>query len=131
MVAAAVSESRCVDGVHDPVPASPARIRRTLRTAFAQWGLSTDTTENALLVVEELVANAVDHARTPFRLTVDHIGTALRVTVRDGDAGALHLSPFSARAPRGRGLQMIDALTSRWGWDRTSGGKTVWAVVPT
>jgi anti-sigma regulatory factor (Ser/Thr protein kinase) len=131
VAAAAVPVSRCIDGVHDPVPAAPARIRRTLRTTFAQWGLSLDTTENALLVVEEMVANAVDHARTPFRLTVDHTGAALHVTVWDGDPGTLHLRPFSTRAARGRGLQMIDALTSRWGWDRTAGGKTVWAVLPT
>jgi anti-sigma regulatory factor (Ser/Thr protein kinase) len=130
MVAAAAPVSRSVDGVHEPVPTSPTRIRRALRAAFAQWELSTEAAENALLVVEELVANAVDHARTPFRLTVDHTGPALRITVRDGCPGPLHVPPFSPRAARGRGLQMIQALTSIWGWNRTASGKTVWAVLP-
>jgi anti-sigma regulatory factor (Ser/Thr protein kinase) len=139
MVAAAVQESRFFDAVHEPLATTPGRIRRTLRAAFAQWELPYDAAENALLVVEELVANVVDHARTPFRLTVNHEsnheatdqpGAALRITVRDGSPGPLHLRPFSARAARGRGLQMIDALTSRWGCERTAGGKTVWALIP-
>jgi sigma-B regulation protein RsbU (phosphoserine phosphatase) len=134
MVAAAVQASRCVDTVHEPVVSSPTTIRRGLRTVFAQWDLPTEAAENALMVVEELVANAVDHARTPFRLTVDHVlaghTPTLRIAVRDECPQPLNVRPFSAQAVRGRGLQMIEALTSRWGWDRTLGGKTVWAVLP-
>ena len=126
----AVQESRSVDAVHEPLDTTPGRIRRTLRAAFAQWELPADAAENALLVVEELVANVVDHARTPFRLTVDHTGPSLRITVRDGSPRAPHVRPLSASAARGRGMQMIYALTSRWGCDRTAAGKTVWALVP-
>jgi anti-sigma regulatory factor (Ser/Thr protein kinase) len=128
MVAALVHGSRYVD-VAEPVASSPARIRRGLRTLLAQWEVPAEAAENALMVVEELVANAVDHARTPFRLTVDHTGPYLRIVVRDQCPQPLHVRPFSASAPRGRGLQMIEALTSRWGCDRTAGGKAVWAVV--
>ena len=139
MVAAAVQASRYVDAVHEPLATTPGRIRRTVRAAFAQWDLPSDAAETALLVVEELVANVVDHARTPFRLTVNHEadhaaaghpGPALRITVRDGSPAAVHLRPFGARAARGRGLQMIDALATRWGCERTAGGKTVWALIP-
>ena len=130
MVAAAVQKSRCVDAVHEPAVTSPATIRRGLRSVFAQWDLPAEATEKALMVVEELVANTVDHARTPFRLTVDHVGPDLRIAVRDGCAQPVHVRPVSTQARRGRGLQMIDALTSRWGCDRTPAGKTVWAVLP-
>ena len=135
MVAAAVLTSRCVDDVHEPLVSSPARIRRLLRAVFAQWELPVEAAENALLVVEELVANVVDHARTPFRLTVDHLlgehaRPTLRIVVRDGCPQPPDPRPFSAHAPRGRGLQMIEALTSRWGCDHTTAGKTVWAVLP-
>jgi anti-sigma regulatory factor (Ser/Thr protein kinase) len=134
MVAALKPRSRYVD-VDEPVPASPARIRRGLRAVFAQWGLPAEAAEDALLVAEELVANAVDHARTPFRLIVDHLpadrfGPAVRIAVRDGCPQPLHVRPLSAHAPRGRGLQLIEALTRRWGCDRTTAGKTVWAVLP-
>jgi hypothetical protein len=135
MVSAGVQASRSVDAVHEPVATVAARIRRRLRAVFAQWGLSAEVEENALLVVEELVANVVDHARTPFRLTVDHLVAEharpmLRIAVRDGCPRPLRPRPFSAHAARGRGLMMIDALTSRWGCDRTAAGKTVWADLP-
>jgi hypothetical protein len=130
MVAAAPqTSSRYVDSA-EPVAGSPSRIRRGLRTALADWDMPTEVAENALLVVEELVANVVDHARTPFRLTVDHVGPALRIAVRDGCPQPVHLRPSNPHAVRGRGLQMIAALTSGWGCHRTSAGKTVWAVVP-
>ena len=131
MVAATVHASRYVD-VSAPVATSTARIRRGLRAVFAQWNLPAEAAEDALLVIEELVANAVDHARTPFRLTVDHVladRPILHIAVRDDCPQPLHVRPFSAQAARGRGLQLIETLTSRWGWDRTVGGKTVWAVL--
>ena len=138
MVAAAVHTprraprraSRYVD-VAEPVAGSPARVRRRLRAVLAQWELPAEVVENALMVVEELVANVVDHARTPFRLTVLHSGACLRITVRDGCSGPIDPRPFDPHAARGRGLQMIDALTGRrWGCRRTAAGKTVWAVLP-
>ena len=129
MVAAVPQTSRFVDTA-EPVAGSPSRIRRGLRVALAEWELPVEATENALLVVEELVANAVDHARTPFRLTVDHVGPALRIAVRDECSRPVHLRPVNPHAARGRGLQMIQALTSGWGCHRTPVGKTVWAVLP-
>jgi anti-sigma regulatory factor (Ser/Thr protein kinase) len=126
--------SRYVD-VAEPVATSPTRVRRRLRAVLAQWELPAEVVENALMVVEELVANVVDHARTPFRLTVhhllaDHTGPSLRIAVRDDCPQPLNPRPLDSHAARGRGLQMIDALTSRWGCHRTSAGKTVWAVLP-
>ena len=130
----ACAGSRYVD-VAEPVATSPTHVRRRLRAAFAQWELPAEVAENALMVVEELVANVVDHARTPFHLTVDHLradrtGPSLRIAVRDGCSRPLNVRPFDAQAARGRGLQMIQALTSRWGCHRTAAGKTVWAVLP-
>lgn len=134
MVTAEVPVSRYVDG-GEPEAASTSRIRRRLQATIAQWGLPAEIIENALLVVEELVANAVDHARTPFHLTVDHLLTdrssrALRIAVHDQCPQPVSVRPFDARAARGRGLQMIESLTSRWGCDRTAAGKTVWALLP-
>jgi anti-sigma regulatory factor (Ser/Thr protein kinase) len=127
---AATGQARSVDAVHEPAASVTTRIRRGLRAVFAQWGLPAEVAESALLVVEELVANVVDHARTPFRLTVAHTGPALRITVRDECPRPLRVRPTSAHAGRGRGLAMIEALTSRWGCERTAAGKTVWAVLP-
>jgi hypothetical protein len=59
---AATGQARSVDAVHEPAASVTARIRRGLRAVFAQWGLPAEVAESALLVVEELVANVVDHA---------------------------------------------------------------------
>jgi hypothetical protein len=117
-----------------PTAASIRAARHLVVELLRTWG-TPHHRDDAALLVTELVANVVDHARTPFRLTVDHLladhpGPSLRIAVRDGCPRPVHVRPFDAHAHRGRGLQMIEALTSRWGCDRTAAGKTVWALLP-
>src|SRR4029450_12729345 len=52
----------------DAVAAATTAIRHKPRDGFADWPLTGDTADDALIVVEEMVTNVVDHARTPFRL---------------------------------------------------------------
>ncbi len=58
--------ARVVSVRDDPIAAAATAIRRTLRAVFAQWHLTDDTIADALIVVEEMVANVVDHARHTF-----------------------------------------------------------------
>jgi sigma-B regulation protein RsbU (phosphoserine phosphatase) len=116
---AAVSE-------HEPAAAAGRQIRRTLRVLLTGWGIAADLVDDALLVVEELVANVVDHARTRFQLVVQLSGRILRVSVRDGGDEFPEVRPFDPEAPRGRGLQVVTTLAVRWGCDRHEHGKTVW-----
>ena len=110
---------------------APRRARALLRAATEDWGLDDDLYQDAAMVVTELVANAVDHAGTGSTLTVDLDDRGLRVAVRDGRADcAPRPRPVDPTAPRGRGLQMIDALTASWGVVMHADGKTVWAVLP-
>ena len=109
---------------------APRRARALLRAATEDWGLDDDLYEDAAMVVTELVANAVDHAGTDSTLTVDLDDRGLRVAVRDGRPDcAPRPRPVDPTAPRGRGLQMIDALTASWGVVVHADGKTVWAVL--
>jgi anti-sigma regulatory factor (Ser/Thr protein kinase) len=112
--------------VHEPVATVCRQIRRSLRTLLTGWGVAADAVDDALLVVEELVANVIDHARTRFQLAVRLTGRVLHVAVRDGGAGLPHVHPFDPNALRGRGLQVIAALAQRWGCDPDEHGKTVW-----
>ena len=120
---------------HEPSAQVVGRIRRSLRELLVGWAVDADTIDDTLLVVEELVANVVAHARTRFRLTVALTGPLLRVAVRDGSERLPELRPLDPRSPRGRGLQLIKSLTLRWGYelhtaasDQWHGrGKTVWA----
>jgi two-component sensor histidine kinase len=121
---------RSMTSSHEPVATVAGQIRRRLRTLLAGWGLSEDTVDDALLVVEELVANVLDHARTRFQLIVRLTGSVLHLAVHDGDPGSPQVRPFDPHAGRGRGLQLVSTLAARWGCDADPAGKTVWAELP-
>ena len=116
-----------LSSTYAPVPVAPTRIRLRLRALFAAWRLRPEAVDDALLVVEELVANALDHAESPFELVVRLDGDVLHVAVRDGSTELPRIRSFDPHARRGRGLQMVAALSQRWGWESHGDGKTMWA----
>jgi hypothetical protein len=82
------------------------------------------------LLVSELVANAVIHAREPILLTLVVDRDVVRVDVLDGDprTDPVVQPPLGQpTAAHGRGLHLIAALASRWGATGSIDGKTVWA----
>ena len=82
------------------------------------------------MVITELVANAVDHARSQCTVSLSLAHEGLWVAVRDARPGAVpRPAPIDPNAARGRGLQMVDALTTAWGVTLHIDGKTVWAVL--
>jgi len=121
---------RSMTSIHEPVATVAGQIRRRLRTLLTGWGVAVDTVDDALLVVEELVANVLDHARTSFELIVRLSGSVLHLAVHDSSPGAPQLRSFDPHAARGRGLQLVATLAARWGCDVEAGGKTVWAELP-
>ena len=122
---------RCREVVLPADPTAPRQARAVLAAAAQEWGLDDDLHEDAAMVVTELVANAVDHARTPSTLTIDLDERGLRIAVRDECRGPTpRPRPVDPTASRGRGLQMIDALAASWGVTGYVDGKTVWAVLP-
>lgn len=86
--------------------------------------------ESALVVVTELVANAVTHGKEPVALDVTVEGHRVRIVVSDGDP---HTIPLEVAASdedvHGRGLALVAYLAEAWGWRRHEGGKAVWADV--
>jgi anti-sigma regulatory factor (Ser/Thr protein kinase) len=113
-----------------PDATAPGRARALLRAAARDWDVDGDLYQDAAMVVTELVANAVDHARTESTLTVCRDGRALRLSVRDArPCSPPRPRPIDPRAARGRGLQMVDALAAEWGVTPHQDGKTVWALL--
>jgi two-component sensor histidine kinase len=113
-----------------PELASPGIARALVRSACQDWQVDDQACEDALLIATELVANVVDHARTPGTITLSMDGGGLRIDVRD----YYRCPPPRARsidieAPRGRGLQVVSALARRWGVTEFDDGKSVWAVL--
>ena len=116
-----------------PTPTAPAVARAFVREVCGYWQLALpDATvmERAVLVANELVTNAVAHARTEIRLRLELRGDRLHIAVRDGSPGLLRLVAPDPQAEGGRGLWLIEQLARSWGVNRhPDGGKVVWCVL--
>jgi hypothetical protein len=106
-----------------PEPASPSQARRFVADALRDVPVDTSL---AVLLVSELVTNAVLHARTVLEVTVSTSPAGARVGVRDGSQQRPRLRHYDRQAPTGRGLHLLESLASRWGVDEDEHGKTVW-----
>jgi anti-sigma regulatory factor (Ser/Thr protein kinase) len=113
----------------DPPGSAVPVVRDQLRRVLAEWGLTGEAGEPTQLVVTELITNAIDHARAPIEVTVSFPGESVRVEVHDASVEPPRQQPHDPLRMRGRGLQMVDALSSQWGWTNDAAGKTVWADV--
>lgn len=86
--------------------------------------------EDAALMVSELVTNAILHGRSDARVRVAAgADGVLRVEVSDDNSR--HPEPVSQDhgALDGRGLLIVDALSTQWGVRDEDIGKTVWFEV--
>lgn len=109
-------------------PESAGTARRLAQCVLLrQWGLSPQITEDAVLLVSELVGNAVQHtgARV-FGLRMMRRRGRIRIEVRDPSRGLPCLMPVRAMDTRGRGLVLVDELSDRWGVDLLPRGKNTW-----
>lgn len=109
-------------------PESAGAARRLAHSVVVwQWGLSPQLAEDVVLLVSELVGNAVRHtgART-FGLRMHCRRGRLRVELRDPSRGLPCLMPVREMDVSGRGLFLVDTLSDRWGVDLWPLGKTTW-----
>lgn len=86
--------------------------------------------EPVLLVVSELVGNAVRHGRPPVGMRLRKAGRGVRVDVHDEDSSSPAATTAESGAESGRGLFLVDAVASESGVELIEGdGKVVWARV--
>jgi CheY-like chemotaxis protein len=106
---------------------SAALARRFVSETLGTWHLE-PLLDAALLVTSELAANAVTHAGSAFRVQLSVRSTTLRIDVVDYGSGAPEPQALSLSEEHGRGLHLIDAMTTAWGIeDAPTAGKVVWA----
>ncbi len=109
------------------VPESAAPARRFITETLQRWSRS-DYLADAVIVGYELVANAIQHARTPAVLRLHRTQRGVLIEVVDGAPALPQVTQHDdLRRASGRGLRMVAAVAARWGSQVTSSGKVVWA----
>src|SRR5947209_721329 len=107
-----------------PTSRSVPQARREVGAVLDEWGLS-ELRDSALLLVSELVTNAVLHARTEIRLDISRERDGVRISVSDGSPIPPALRRHSDTSTTGRGLHLLDLLADSWSADSSEDGKTV------
>jgi len=116
-----------------PDPAEVGRARRWARSRLAGSGIGADEplAETLILLVSELVTNAVVHTGRPAVLRLSLPGedageTTVRLEVTDRSERAPVPRCVDGEATGGRGLALVDGLADRWGWSAEGAGKRIW-----
>lgn len=114
-------------------PAAVAPARRWAYQALSQRVGAKDAVDDAVLVVSELVTNAVRAESSQVLVHLEVESNAILVGVLDDAAGSPRQQDVAATAPAGRGLNIVAAVARQWGVRprRADGlaGKEVWARI--
>ncbi|HET9379866.1 MAG TPA: SpoIIE family protein phosphatase [Streptomyces sp.] len=111
------------------VPEAVRHARRFTRRTLRAWGVTRET-DTVLLVVSELVTNALTHTAGQVSLTLTRNNGRVRVAVADGSPRS-PVKPTSIgwEATGGRGIVLVEAVSAAWGTVPVSGGKQVWSEI--
>ncbi|QNE79241.1 ATP-binding protein [Streptomyces finlayi] len=118
-----------------PDPAEVGRARRWARSRLVGSGIGDDEplAETLILLISELVTNAVVHTGCPavLRMLFGSAGAVGTVRVEVADASGCPPRPRHAEGEdtNGRGLELVDGLADRWGWQPEGAGKQIWCEV--
>ncbi len=115
-----------------PEAAAVRRSRVGVKGALHDAGVAPQVITDALLVLAELVGNAVRHAGTELTVTVTVRNEVLRIEVFDYDTRTPALVGLDEESTSGRGLHIVAGIARDWGWQTAESvdgvsGKRVWA----
>ncbi|HEY0543650.1 MAG TPA: ATP-binding protein [Actinoallomurus sp.] len=122
-----------------PASVSSRTAREFATDTLNSWGLS-QLVDDAVVIISELVTNAVRHGVPPYaaaagdmpiKLSLVRQGRFLVLIVADPSDQGPELRPADDVCENGRGLHVIEALSHVWGWTPLGDtGKAVWAALP-
>ncbi|MEV7011266.1 ATP-binding protein [Streptosporangium sp. NPDC051022] len=110
--------------------------RDVTRSTLSDWGLA-ELSDDAALVVSELVTNAVRYAlcppsrieTNPITLVLLHMSPHVLLAVADPSDEVPTPKEPDFISENGRGLYIVETYSKCWGWDHLNrGGKAVWAL---
>jgi anti-sigma regulatory factor (Ser/Thr protein kinase) len=102
---------------------APRAARHLVVNAMRQWGFRAELLDDAALVVTELAANAVVHAKSPFSVALRTESHVVRISVED----SLPIDQESLVVRPGRGIGLVASLSRSWGMQVRPEGKVIWA----
>jgi len=110
-----------------PDPESPRLARQFVAERLTAWGYD-GMHDEAVLLVSELVMNAVVHADGPLTLDVGDLGDGIVVAVADSMPAEPMPRVASSSETTGRGLMIVQGIATAWGVAslRQENGKLVW-----
>ena len=108
------------------VAAARTFLHETLQQDGTQTQRPADAVSNAVLMLSELLTNAIRHTHQLLLLEITVRDNTLYVAVIDDAPGLPTLREPDHHATSGRGLRIVDALADRWGYTPGTGRKTVW-----
>lgn len=116
-----------------PTPRSVGVARWLIQEWCAPWvrgeEVPEDTVDAALLLSSEVITNAVVHGSGMVHVGLTRVGrSSLRIEVSDDGGGMPLIGAQRDDAESGRGMAMVELMSSRWGTDLAVGplGKMVW-----
>lgn len=112
------------------VPQAVGHARRFTRRTLRAWGVPPQDMDAVLLVVSELVTNALVHTDGRVRLDLTLVNHRLRVAVADSSPRTpVKPTSISWEATGGRGILLVEAIAAVSGTVPVSGGKQVWSEI--
>ncbi len=127
-------DQRIIQFVLPSIPESVRVARFHVRAALAFHRLG-EYGDDAEIITSELVTNAIQHVADDPAETIGvavarvWYPTAVAVIVSDSSSQGPVRRQTSATSERGRGLQLVEALSVHWGWHLQPDGKAIFAVL--
>jgi anti-sigma regulatory factor (Ser/Thr protein kinase) len=110
-------------------------VRHAMADQLEAAGVGAPDRDDAMLVLSELVSNAVKHAAPlpsgEIAVRWEVRDDLLHIEITDGGAGSRpHASVAALSALGGRGLDIVRSVSAQWGVTEDEDCVTVWAEVP-
>lgn len=113
-----------------PDPVSARLARQFVATTLVEWEVE-HLIDTAALLTSELVTNAVLHADSGIELRLAREVNLIRFEVEDHGEGHPKPRRPAPEETSGRGLALVDTLSTAWGVQPVDSGKAVWFELPT